>query len=239
MRLTDTKRTVVRVAHFVRDWIKSAPGTYIWYLILFITTFIYNSLPEDAREVFLKQRSTNIDHLSSDPVHVLVGSALWTSGGGLVYYAIMFTVFHAVAEQWLGTWRWLSVVVIGHVGATYLSQGLVLLGIHAGALPGSLRDVVDVGVSYGLKAVMGVLVWYVARPWRWLYLAGIMLSVSIPFADGTTFTDIGHLTSVLLGLACYPLARGKGTWDPAVTARTLWARRPRPHKAAVRRPAGA
>ncbi|WTW93839.1 hypothetical protein OG216_10810 [Streptomycetaceae bacterium NBC_01309] len=203
---------------------KSAPGTYIWWLILVVTTFIYESLPENAREVFLRQRSTNIEHLDSDPVHVLIGSALWTSGGGLLYYLLMFTVFHATAERWLGTWRWLSVVAIGHIGATYLSQGLVLLGIRTGSLSDTMRDVVDVGVSYGLKAVMAVLVWYIARPWRWLYLAIVLLSVVVPLLDGRTFTDIGHFSAVILGLACYPLARGRGTWDPAAWARGARAR---------------
>ncbi|MEU8135380.1 rhomboid-like protein [Streptodolium elevatio] len=198
---------------------KSAPGTYIWWLILVVTTFVYESLPENAREVFLRQRSTNIEHLDSDPVHVLIGSALWTSGGGLFYYLVIFTVFHATAERWLGTWRWLCVAGIGHIGATYLSQGLVLLGIRMGTLSESMRDVVDVGVSYGLKAVMAMLVWYIARPWRWLYLAAVLLSVVIPLLDGTTFTDIGHFSAVLLGLACYPLAGGRGTWDPAAWAR--------------------
>ncbi|MGW0659423.1 rhomboid-like protein [Streptodolium elevatio] len=32
-------------------------------------------------------------------------------------------------------------------------------------------------------------------------------------------TDIGHFSAVLLGLACYPLAGGRGTWDPAAWAR--------------------
>ncbi|MDI2125902.1 rhomboid-like protein [Yinghuangia seranimata] len=222
MRLHDTRATAIRVAQAVRDWIKSAPGTYVWLLLLLVTTFIYASLPEDARDVFLQQRSTNIDHLNSDPVHVLVGSALWTSGGGMVQYAIMFTVFHAVAERWLGTWRWLLVVAIGHVGATYLSQGLVLLGIKTGVLSESMKDVVDVGVSYGLKAVMGVLVWYLVRPWRWLYLAGVLLSVVIPFFDGVSFTDVGHFSALLLGVACYPITRGRGTWDPVAWGRDAW-----------------
>jgi hypothetical protein len=222
VRLQDTKTSAVRVAQAIRGWIKSAPGTYIWYLILVVTTFIYHSLPEDARHIVLEERSTNIDHLNSDPVHVLIGSALWTSGGGLVEYAILFTVFHAVCERWLGTWRWLTVVVFGHVGATYLSEGLVLLGIKSGVLPESMRDVVDVGVSYGLKAVMGVLVWYLARPWRWLYLAGVLVSVIVPMFDGVSFTDVGHFTAVLLGLACYPLTIGKGVWDPGAWGRGQW-----------------
>ncbi|MCF2528015.1 rhomboid-like protein [Yinghuangia soli] len=231
MRLSDTKATAVRIAQAIRDWIKSAPGTYIWWLILLVTTFIYDSLPQNARDVFLAQRSTNIAHLDSDPVHVLIGSALWTSGGGLLHYAVMFTVFHATAERWLGTWRWLAVVAIGHVGATYLSQGLVWLGIRSGMLSDDMRDVVDVGVSYGLKAVMAVLVWHIARPWRWLYLAGVLVSVLVPFLDGVSFTDIGHFSAVLLGVACYPLVRGRGTWDPVAWGRQAWAqfrRRPVP-----------
>ncbi|MEU0937676.1 rhomboid-like protein [Embleya sp. NPDC005971] len=39
---------------------------------------------------------------------------------------------------------------------------------------------------------------------------------------GRTFPDVGHFTSVLPGLACYPLVRDRmGRWDPMVTVREL------------------
>ena len=60
---------------------------------------------------------------------------------------------------WLGTWRWLCVVVIAHVGATYISEGVLYEGIRHGYVAESAVNTLDVGVSYGLAGVMGILVY--------------------------------------------------------------------------------
>ncbi|MHA5048622.1 rhomboid-like protein [Streptomyces sp. SD15] len=39
---------------------------------------------------------------------------------------------------------------------------------------------------------------------------------------GRTFTDFGHFISVLIGLACCPLVRGRGkAWNPKETPAAL------------------
>jgi hypothetical protein len=41
----------------------------------------------------------------------------------------------------------------------------------------------------------------------------------------TAFTDAGHFTALLLGMACFPMTRGRaGSWDPALSVRAAWAR---------------
>lgn len=211
-----------RLARAVASYIRSAPGTYLWLAILFCTTIVMHRMAPDRVDDFLRLRSTNIHNLSRQPVRALIRSALWIDGGGWPLYALLYTVFHATAERWLGTWRWLAVVLIGHVLATYISEGVLLWAIRHGHAPRSAAETLDVGVSYGLAAVEAVLTYAVTTPWRYAYGACVLLFYGLALAGGRTFTDVGHFTAVLLGLACYPLTRGRpGRIDPAAAYRRL------------------
>ncbi|NUP33417.1 MAG: hypothetical protein HOU01_17145 [Streptomycetaceae bacterium] len=208
-----TVRAAGRGLRGVHDWAASAPGTYIWLLVLYVTTYVYLHLDPDRRTSFLKQRSTNIKHLNQNPLEVLTSSAVWADGPHLVKFTVMFTLIFAIAERWMGTWRWLSVAALGHVGATYLSQSLVLLGIKFGTLPVRLRNAVDVGPSYALMAIAGVLFYRFSGPLRWCYLALLGAYVGVPVYVDRDFTSAGHVTSVLIGLACYELVKDLPRWN--------------------------
>jgi hypothetical protein len=196
-------------------WLRRAPGTLVWLAILLVTEAISMHLAPEALHDVLGARSTNLYNLAHDPVHVLVVSAFWLAGGTWLEYLVIFLVFMAPAERWLGTWRWLAVVATAHVVATYVSQGIVFLAIRNGAEPVSEVHTLDYGVSYALAGVQAVLTWHIARPWRWLYLAGLLGVYVVPLTFDLDFTKIGHLTAALLGLALYPVTRGRGApWDP-------------------------
>ncbi|MFK0022907.1 rhomboid-like protein [Streptomyces sp. NPDC090798] len=204
------------------SYMRSAPGTYVWLAILFVTTVALHHMSPDFEEDFLRQRSTNIHELSDNPVRVLITSAMWIDGGFWLPYAVLFTVFHAQAERWLGTLRWLAVAVAAHVMATLISEGALLGAIRRGAAPHSAVDTLDIGVSYALAGAMGVLTYRVAAPWRYLYLTVILVVYGLPLLTGRTFTDFGHFISILIGLCCYPLVRGRGkAWNPKETVATL------------------
>lgn len=205
-RLTSRVRGVLGRAP---EYVRSAPGTYVWLAVLFVTTVaLHHMSPEFERE-FLRQRSTNIRELSRDPGRVLITSAMWIDGGYWLPYAVLYSVFHAQAERWLGTVRWLVVCVAAHVLATLVSEGVLLKAIHDGIAPRSAVNTLDVGVSYALVGVMGVLYYRIPRPWRHGYLAVVGVFYAVPLFTGPTFTDIGHFSSLLIGLACYPLVRGR------------------------------
>ncbi|MFE0101798.1 rhomboid-like protein [Streptomyces sp. NPDC059009] len=212
---------VARAAHAIRSYVRSAPGTYIWLAALFFTTVAMHHMSPEFEDEFLRQRSTNIHELSKNPVRVLVSSAFWIDGGGWLSYVVLYTAFHATVERWLGTWRWLAVAAGAHVAATLISEGVLLLAVRHGAAPASSVNTLDVGVSYALAGVVAVLTYRLPRPWRYGYLLGVLVVYGIPLVSGRTFTDLGHFTSVLIGLACYPLTRG-------VTARAGVSRSPGP-----------
>jgi peptidoglycan/LPS O-acetylase OafA/YrhL len=101
------------------------------------------------------------------------------------------------------------VVAVAHIGATLISQQAVLMGIRDNRLPRSLAHTVDIGVSYGLAGVIGVLTYFLPRrPWplRRLYAAAALGFFGYPLLSGDrTFTDLGHFSAVLIGFACYAL----------------------------------
>ncbi|MGW2895507.1 rhomboid-like protein [Streptomyces sp. NPDC001212] len=196
-------------------YVRSAPGTYVWLLILFLTTVALHHMSPKFEQHFLLHRSTNLRELSDDPVRVLFSSAMWIDGGHWLPYAVLYTVFHAQAERWLGTLRWLLVCVTAHVLATLISEGAVLWAIQRHVVPESAVNTLDVGVSYALAGVMAVLTYRVAPPWRYLYLAAVLAFYAVSLVTRHTFTDLGHVTAVLIGLGCYPLTRGRGEpWNP-------------------------
>ncbi|MGW2654740.1 rhomboid-like protein [Streptomyces sp. NPDC001478] len=196
------------------SWIRSAPGTYLWLAALFVTTVIVHQMSPDFEEDFLRQRSTNIHELTRNPVRVLISSAFWIDGGQWLPYAVLYTLFHAPAERRLGTPRWLAVAASAHVLATLVSEGVLAWAIRHGHAPPSAANTLDIGVSYALAGVVAVLTYYIARPWRPLYLFTVLVIYGIPLATSPTFTDIGHLTAVLIGLACYPLTRAHPETKP-------------------------
>lgn len=206
-------------------YVRRAPGTFIWLAILLVTTIVMHQLSPEALHHVLGSRSTNLHHLREDPFHVLISSAFWLAGGGWFGYFVLFNLFHVPVERWLGTWRWVTVAVVAHVGATYLSEGVLYLAIRHGEAPESAVNTLDVGVSYALAGVTAVLAYRIAPPWRYLYVVGVLLVYGLPLLGTLTFTDIGHFTAVLIGFACYPLTRARPeTWDPEEWASSIRAR---------------
>lgn len=191
-------------------YVRSAPGTYVWLAVLFGTSVALHHMSPEFEEEFLRQRSTNIHELSDNPVRVLVTSAMWIEGGYWLPYAVLYSVFHAPVERWLGTARWLVVCGAAHVLATLISEGALLWGIRHGMAPASAVNTLDVGVSYALAGVVAVLAHRIPVRWRYPYVFGVLLVYGVPLVFGRTFTDLGHFVSVLIGFGCRPLVAGRG-----------------------------
>jgi hypothetical protein len=138
---------------------------------------------------------------------------LWIDGKSLEPYLLLFTLFLAPAEHWLGQLRWLTVGLSAHILSTYFSEGLLYFAIEERDASERMVHARDIGVSYFLVAVMAVLTYHIARPWRWGYLGVLLVIFGFPLIVmdhvELNFTAIGHFTSVLIGLCFYPLTRHK------------------------------
>lgn len=213
----DTRRDVWRsIPVSVWHLMRSAPLTFVWLAILLATTVIQQNLSAADLDRVLGARSTNIDHLTNDPVHVLWTSLFWIDGAYWLPYLLMFLIFHVPAERWLGSWRWLLVGLSAHVVASYISEGILALAIRDGVAKADMVNTLDVGVSYFLAAIVGVLTYRIAYPWRWVYLVGIIVVYGLPLVTAIDFTAVGHFTSLLIGLAWYPITRSRAArpWSP-------------------------
>ncbi|BAX91165.1 rhomboid-like protein [Mycobacterium shigaense] len=205
------------VWHFVTG----APLTYGWLLVLTITTIVQNELPGRQLHSVLLHRSTNIHALGTDPLDVLFSSLLWIDGRSLEPYLLLFTLFLAPAEHWLGHLRWLTVGLTAHILATYISEGILYFAIEEHDAAERLVHARDIGVSYFMVGVMAVLTYHIARPWRWGYLGVLCVIFGFPLSTMDShqlnFTAIGHFASLLIGLCFYPMAqeRKRAPWSPA------------------------
>ena len=196
------------VWHFVSN----APLTYGWLFVLLITTIIQHNLTKREYHAIVLNGSTNIRHLFlKDQLEVLIYSLFWIDGRYWTPYLVLFTLFLAPAEHWLGHLRWLTVGLTAHVGATYISEGLLFLAIRYHDAPQKLMHARDIGVSYFLVGVMAMLTYHIASPWRWGYLAILLVIFGFPLTrihlNDLNFTAIGHFSSILIGLCFYPLTR--------------------------------
>jgi F0F1-type ATP synthase assembly protein I len=205
-------RTRLRsIALAVWHFVSGAPLTYAWLFVLMITTIIQNELPGRQLHAVLLHRSTNIHALGTDPLDVLFSSLLWIDGKNLEPYLLLFTLFLAPAEHWLGHLRWLTVGLTAHILATYISEGILYFAIEEHQASERLVHARDIGVSYFLVGVMAVLTYHIARPWRWGYLGVLLVIFGFPLITMNhhelNFTAIGHFASILIGLCFYPMAR--------------------------------
>ena len=191
----------------VLAWIRSAPLTYSWLAVLLGTTIVQHQMHGRQLRDLLVQSSTNIHHLETDPLNVLVTSLVWIDGRYWTPYLVLFTLILAPAERWLGQMRWLAVGLVSHVLATYVSEGVLYLAIQRHLASGRLVHVRDVGVSYFLAGMAGALIYRIPGPWRWGYLGVLLLVVGSGFIGGVDFTAIGHAAALVVGLCCYPLVR--------------------------------
>lgn len=195
--------------HTVLQFIASAPVTFGWLTVLFVTTVAQHLLPRWHLLELLRKDSTNLHHLASDPLRVLVTSLLWLDGAAWWPYLVLFCLFLAPAERWLGHLRFVTAGLIAHIVATYLSEGFLYWQIQEAIVSPRYLNARDIGVSYFAVGIIGLLTYHLARPWRWLYLIVAMGYFAGAVAISPRYTPVGHLVALLVGLACYPLARGR------------------------------
>jgi hypothetical protein len=206
-----------RVRPRVAAYIRCSPATFIYLFVLAITTWVLHGSPDAVRHALLFEHSTNLKHLRNDPMTVLVTSAFWLTGLELWMWIVLFPLVLAPAERWLGTVRVIVVFGIGHVGATILTAAGLSFMIRHGLAPHRLRDVIDVGSSYGFCCVAATFSYRLPGVKRWLWAGTLLVGASALVAWNNNFTDYGHLAAVIIGLCLYPLTRA-----PSVRHRDHW-----------------
>jgi rhomboid family protein len=188
-------------------YVRSAPATYVYLAVLFVTSWILQTSSSRVADALLQERSTNLHHLARDPLRVLLSSAFWVGSlrDWLAWVALL-SIFAASVERWLGTTRTVLVFFIGHVGATLVTAAGLWMALRSDLVESSVANARDVGASYGFAAV-AMLTYRLSGRERLMYAAALIAFVGTSLALNHNFTYWGHLIAVGIGFACYPLAR--------------------------------
>lgn len=155
---------------------------------------------DDTRRLVLSS-STNLHNLSHHPVPVLLTSAfLVASPAGLWVVPVVVAVFGG-AQRWFGRLVTVVVALLGHVLSSLLVGVALAAGITHHLLSRRLADEPDVGVSYALAALLGLLVLRLPARVRWWAVGLVTVLLLGAVVVSQTFTDLGHLLAWLVGLA--------------------------------------
>jgi hypothetical protein len=179
--------------------------TYGWLAVLLVTTRLQRAAGR-KRSRLLRQQSTNLHHLSREPLRVLAASLFWLDGRRWWPYVPVYAAVLAPAERRMGSGRWLLVGLTAHVVGTVAGQGFLRRSIRAGQAPPRLENARDVGVSYFVLGVAGAASTYLPKRYR---TGGRVLTVVVLAANVAvrpTYTEVGHLTAFLSGLGTTALA---------------------------------
>lgn len=176
--------------------------------VLAVGLYVHTQTGRVADELVLES-STNLVNLRDSPLSVLALSPFVVSSLAGLWVLPLLVLGYGAAQRWVGRRGTVVVAVLGHVGATLLVATLLVAGVRHGRLAPSVGRAPDVGVSYGLLAVLAFLTariprraWRVA--WRlWLLSGGIGALLY-----QATFTDVGHLVALLIGFGIASVARG-------------------------------
>jgi hypothetical protein len=189
--------------------VRSAPLSFAWLLVLFVTTRIQRLAGRRRSRRIQRSHSTNLHRLRIEPARVLATSLFWLDDRRWWPYVPVFVGVVAPAERRLRWWRWLLVGIAAHVIGTYVGQSYLRLLIRKGRAPRRLVDARDVGVSYFVLGVAGTLSKYCQRPWRSRCQVAALAVLTGNVALRPTFTEVGHLTAFVVGLAATPMASGR------------------------------
>ena len=205
--------------------VSRTPFAVLLVATLLITTVWLRLHPLDSGAVF-SWVSTNVHNLRHAPIRALVLSALFLPGHDWLRTTLMLGAGLIPLERRFGTVRTLAVFASAHVIATLLTEGWEYLAVHAGDLPRSTIFQEDVGVSYGMYGAMAAACFLLPRgsrvPWRAMMTTALALYVAAPFAIDPGMTTSGHVLSVSIGLAWWPVLakRADQLLLAAISART-------------------
>ncbi|MFL4906998.1 rhomboid-like protein [Streptomyces sp. MMS24-I2-30] len=186
----------------------ATPFTFVYAAVLAVTSLVASVADPSLVHALQQGSSTDVAHLVRTPMSVLVASALWIAGGVFTPYVLGFLLVLTALERRVGALRAAGVFLLGHILATLATEVPVGLAVLAGHLPATSLHRLDYGISFGVAAATGALAGLVA-PWlRWILLGLIGATIAgnlIAFTD--PMTGWGHLISLVIGVATWPLVR--------------------------------
>jgi hypothetical protein len=170
-------------------------------LVVVASAIIVFAQPNGSAATAVLNSSTNLHNLRTEPIFVLFVSAFVISSlWGLLLLPVLVGVFGA-AQRWLGRAATVLVAVFGHVFATVFVGVLLNAGIANHQLNRNLARQPDVGSSYALASLAGLLVFRLPPATRRIATLTATAALIGLVVVSETFTDLGHLVAWGIGLA--------------------------------------
>jgi hypothetical protein len=180
---------------------REAPATACYVAVLLVTSAVQIAVPDGTRHALLLGSSSDVAHLTRDPVLALVASAFWLQDATSAALVVLAVLVLAVGERRLGTRHTVVIFVLGHVVATLLTEVPVGVAAHLGWLTSAHDHRLDVGPSYGTYAVAGALALDLPPGVRRRAFATMLvLAAVLPLVFDSEVTTAGHAIALLVGL---------------------------------------
>lgn len=188
----------------------SATPFTVWYSVILLgTTVILRWADPGLVGKMLAWSSTDAHNLWHHPLSALLASALWLPGSTTesLTFLVLFVFVLAALERRVGCGWTAAIFASGHVVATLLTELPIVLAIQTKVLPKVDGRWLDIGVSYGLFAAVGVLLLMLPGRIRWIFalaaaaLIGVLYSQEDdPSTLGAILTAAGHALAGLVGV---------------------------------------
>jgi len=189
-----------------REFVRGRDVALVYAIAVIGTELVLGLLPDDVHQRAVIRSSTNLYNLHHSPLSVLAASAFVVNGAFSLWQIPFLVWAYGTAQRWVGRAATVFIGVLGHVGATLFVASMLGANLGRGRLLRSTAHISDVGVSYGVMCVAGFIVSRLPQRYRPWYVAALVTFAAGPLLLDPTFTDLGHVCALGLGLGLALLA---------------------------------
>jgi hypothetical protein len=190
--------------------------TIVYVVVLTAVSLVLSRIDPGLQDRVIQNASTNLYNLGRGHVETLFVSAFVADAGPEYEWVPGLVFLLAIGEMLWCSKRFLIALVLCHVGATLLVAVWLVFAVKNGWLPIDVASEADVGMSYCAVGVLGVLAPAIPRRWRPVWI-GWWLGVAIlAVAVEADFAYLGHLVSLLLGMAVATRFGTPRPWTPTM-----------------------
>lgn len=184
---------------------------WIYAGLVLTTQTVLAVLPPTTQRAIVLASSTNLTNLRQYPPLVLCASAFMVASPWELLLLGPLVYVYGTAQRWLGRAATVIMGVLTHVGTTVFVATMLAARIHRGEAA-SLADATsaDVGVSYGLAGLAGLITIRLPDRWRRATVVATTLVLVGTLLASRTFTNLGHLAAWTFGLGIALIARQAG-----------------------------
>lgn len=180
--------------------LKRLPTTFGYAGTLAAVGFVTSRLDTATQERLIRAASTNLDNLGAGRISTLLTSAFVTQGPPTLSWWIVLVALLAAIELSWGSWQAAGVFTAGHVGATLIVAAGLAVGVRYGWAAPEVSHAIDVGISYGVMALIGAVTAGLPPALRPIWVVSwVLLTLAAVLRSGD-FTSFGHLCALVIGL---------------------------------------